>query len=236
MNDTQKKTAYTIAKKPFMRKERLMQHRIVAMQHNTIEAGAFKILRTKLFKKLKANNWNSFAITSPTKNAGKTTVAVNLALVMAMESNQTILLVDMNLKNPTIHRYFDIKVRAGLKDCIISNYLLSDVLISPSVKRLVVLPGKDQIVHSSEMITTPKMRTLVEEFKSYYLPQITIFDLPPVLNSDDVLASIDYYDALLLVVEEGGNSPDDVENSLKMLSESHLLGTVLNKSRNVSST
>lgn len=217
---------------PFMNQNILMQHRIVAMQNQTLEGGLFKILRTKIFKKLRMNHWNSFAITSPTKNSGKTMISVNLALVMAMELNQTILLVDMNLKDPKIHQYFDMKITAGLKDCIVSNKSLSDVLISPSIDRLVVLPGKDHEPNSSEMITAPKMRYLVEEFKSCYSPQITIFDLPAVLDSDDVLASMDYYDALLLVVEEGVNKPDEVNNSLKMLSEGNLLGTVLNKSGN----
>jgi len=213
-----------------MSKNVLMQRRIVAMQNHTLEVDTFKILRTKILKQLKTNNWDSFGITAPTKNAGKTMVSANLAMVMAMELNHTVLLVDMDLRNPKIHWYFDLNVTVGLKDCIVSFKPLSDALINPSIERLFVLPGKGQVSESSEMITAPKMRDLVGEFKNYFQPQITIFDLPPVLGADDVLASMDYFDALLLVVEEGGNKPDDVKNSLKMLSGTNLLGTVLNKS------
>jgi len=230
VNNTKKEKFNSISKHPLIGKNVLIQRRIVAMQNHTLEVDSFKILRTKILKQLKANNWNSFGITAPTKNSGKSLISANLAMVMAMELNQTILLVDMDLRNPKIHWYFDMNITTGLKDCIISNQPLLDTLINPSIERLFILPGKDRVSESSEMITSPKMRHLVEEFKTYFQPQITIFDLPPVLGSDDVLASMDYYDAMLLVVEEGGNKPDDVKNSLKMLSEINLLGTVLNKS------
>ncbi len=218
-----------------MNKKVLMQRRLVAMQNHTFAVDTFKILRTKILKQLKLNNWNSFGITSPTKNAGKTMISVNLALVMAMEFNQTILLVDMDLRKPKIGWYFDINITAGLKDCIVSDKPLSEILIKPDIDRLFILPGKGQVSNSSEMITSPKMHHLVNEFKNYYQPQITIFNLPAVLDSDDVLASMDYYDAMLLIIEEGGNKPDEVKDSLKMLADINLLGTVLNKSENLPS-
>jgi Mrp family chromosome partitioning ATPase len=151
---------------------------------------------------------------------------------MAMEVNQTVLLVDMDLRYPKISWYFDMEVTAGLQDYINSDKPLSEILINPGISRLVVLPGKGQITDSSEMISTPKMRDLIEELKSRYQSRIVIFDLPPILGSDDVLASMDYYDAVLLVVEEGVNKPDEVKKALQLLSEKNLLGTVLNKSEN----
>jgi len=215
-----------------MNKEVLMQRRIVAMQNHTLEVDTFKILRTKILKQLKVNNWGSFGITAPTRNSGKTMVAVNLAIVMAMEFNQTILLVDMDLRHPKLDWYFDVTITTGLQDYIISNKSLQEILIKPitDIDKLFILPGRGQTTLSSEMITTPKMHNLVAEFKNYYQPQITIFNLPPVLESDDVLASMDYYDAMLLIIEEGGTRPDEVKDSLKMLVDTNLLGTVLNKS------
>ena len=232
MNNTKKERLEAISKQPLMSKEILMQRRIVAMQNHTLEVDTFKILRTKILKQLKKNNWNSFGITAPTKNAGKTLISANLAMVMAKELNQTVLLVDMDLKNPKVHWYFDIEVTTGLKDCVISNKPLLDALINPSFERLFILPGRDRVIESSELITAPKMQCLVEEFKNYFQPQITIFDLPPILEADDVLASVNYYDAMLLIIEEGVNKPDEVKSSLKMLSEINILGTVLNKSDN----
>lgn len=218
-----------------IRDDILKQRRIVATQNHTLEINTFKILRTKILKKLRDNQWNSFAITAPTKNSGKTMVAVNLAMVMAMELNQTILLVDMDLRNPKIHQYFGLEATLGLKDFLVSDNSLAEILINPQIDRLSVFPGRGQVSNSSEMMTAPKMQRLVDELKNLYQPQITLFDLPPILGSDDVLASIGYYDAMLLIIEEGGNTAEEVKNSLKMLSEVSLLGTVLNKSESIPS-
>jgi Mrp family chromosome partitioning ATPase len=216
----------------FMRPNTLIKNRIVALQDQTLEVNIFKILRTKILRQLKKNKWNSFGITAPTEYAGVSMISVNLAIVMAMELNQTIMLIDMNLRTPKIHTFFDMEVKKGLKDCMESNPpALSDVLLTSTLDRLAILPGLGETLHSSELISSPQMHALITEAKQYYQPQITLFNLPPVLNSDDVLASLEYFDAMLLVVEEGKNKEDEIKESLKILTEINLLGTVLNKSQ-----
>ncbi|MCK5898331.1 MAG: CpsD/CapB family tyrosine-protein kinase [Methylococcales bacterium] len=222
----------SIIEPPLICPKLLVQRRIVALQNQTLEVNIFKILRTKILKALKKNNWNSFGITSPTAHTGVCMISVNLAIVMAMEFNQSIMLIDMNLRAPKIHTFFDFEVKKGLKDCTESSPAsLSEMLLMPNIDRLAILPGHGKTLRSSEMIGSPQMQALIASAKDYYQPQITIFNLPPVLNSDDVLASLDYYDAMLLVVEEGGNKADEVKDSLKMLTGIELLGTVLNKSQ-----
>jgi capsular exopolysaccharide synthesis family protein len=212
--------------------EELKQRRIVAQQKYSAEASVFKMLRTKILKQLRGNNWNSFAITAPTQGAGKTMISVNLAIAMAMETNQTILLVDMDLTYPKVHWYFDLKVKAGLRDYLLSDIPLSEILINPGIERLVVLPGRGEVTGSSEMVSGSKMKAMVEEIKNRYKSRIIIFDLPPIIAADDVLATLDYYDAVLLIVEEGGNKPEEVTKAMQMLSGTNILGTVLNKAEN----
>lgn len=227
-----KKIVYTQSKQHLISAETLLDRRVVAMQKHTQESDVFRMLRTKILTQLRTNKWNSFAITAPTKGAGKSMIAVNLAISMAMEVNQTVLLVDADLRYPKISWYFDMKITAGLQDYILLDTPLSDILIHPSIERLMVLPGRGQVSGTSEMLSGPKMRHLVEEIKNRYQSRIIIFDLPPILGADDVLASMDYYDAVLLIVEEGGNKPDEVKKALQLLSDKNLLGTVLNKSEN----
>jgi Mrp family chromosome partitioning ATPase len=76
------------------------------------------------------------------------------------------------------------------------------------------------------------MKTLMNEINTRNQSRIIIYDLPPVLATDDVIATMDYYDAILLVIEEGKTQPDEVKKTLKLLSGKSLLGTVLNKSQN----
>ncbi len=213
--------------------EILKERRIVALQTQSFETGLFKLLRTKILKQLKDNNWNSFGITSPTQGSGKSMIAANLAIAIAMDINQSVLLVDMDLLYPKIDWYFNLNIKNGLKDYIISDKPLSDILISPEIDRLVILPGKGQVTDTAEMISGPKMRNLINEIKNRSQSRVIIFDLPPILASDDVLASIDYYDALLFVIEDGGNRADEIKKAVQMVANKPFLGTILNKSSNL---
>lgn len=210
----------------------MRQRRIVSLQNHDAESEAFRMLRTKILKQLRDNNWNSFGITAPTQDAGKTTVAVNLAIAMAMDVNQTVLLVDLDLRHPKVHWYFGLDTESGLRDYFLSDKPLSEIMVDPGIDRLTILPGRGQAVGSSEILSGPLMKNLVNEINSRAQSRIVIFDLPPVLATDDVLSTIDCYDAILLVIEEGKNQPDEVEKTLKLLSGKNLLGTVLNKSKN----
>jgi protein-tyrosine kinase len=212
--------------------ELMRQRRIVTLHTHNAESEAFRMLRTKILKQLRENNWNSFAITSPTQGAGKTTVAVNLAIAMAMDVNQSVLLVDLDLRHPKVHWYFGLENEVGLRDYFLSDKPLSDILVNPGIDRLTVLPGRGQAIGSSEMLTGPRMKTLMNEINNRNQSKIVIFDLPPVLATDDVLSTVDCYDAILLVVEEGKTQPDEVKKTLQLLSGKKLLGTVLNKSQN----
>ncbi|WP_239649986.1 tyrosine-protein kinase family protein [Methylocucumis oryzae] len=98
---------------------------------------------------------------------------------------------------------------------------------------LVVLPGKGQTKATSDIISAPKMKQLIADIKQRYASRIVIFDMPPVLLIDDVIAAMEYYDAALLVVEEGASKPDELKKTLQLLSNTKLLGMVLNKSEHM---
>lgn len=221
------------SRKHVLNHETLAQRRVVALDNYGVESETFRLLRTKILKQLRTNNWECFGITAPGKGAGKSLVSVNLAIAIAKEENQTVLLVDLDLRFPKVHWYFDINPKKGLRDYLISDIALSEILINPGIERLVILPGRGQAIGSSELLSGSKMRAMVEEIKQRYQSRIVIFDLPPILAVDDVLASIDYFDAALLVIEDGGSKPEDITKSLQLLSGTHLLGTVLNKAEQI---
>jgi capsular exopolysaccharide synthesis family protein len=212
--------------------EVMRQRRIVTLNNYNAESEAFRMLRTKVLKQLRDNDWNSFGITAPTQGAGKTTVAINLAIAMAMDVNQSVLLVDLDLRYPKVHWYFGIDNQYGLRDYFLSEKPLSEILINPGIDRLTILPGRGQAIGSSELLSGPRMKSLVNELNSRNQSRIVIYDLPPVLATDDVLATSENYDAILLVVEEGKSQPEEITRTMKLLDGKNLLGTVLNKSQN----
>ncbi len=191
---------------------------------------AYKMLRTQVLQRLNENDWNVLAITSPGSGEGKSLTALNLAASMAMEINRTVLLVDANLRNPSLHDHLGLPAGPGLNDYLTKDTPLSELLVHPkSIDHLTFLPAGAPMLNSAEMLNSPKMTHLVDELKNRYAGRIIVFDLPPVLSAADALAFAPYVDAALLVIEEGRTEREQVENALELLASTNVLGTVLNK-------
>ncbi len=207
----------------------LAAKRVIAGDFTNPDASSFRMLRTQILTRMRSNQWQTLAVTSARDGEGKSLVASNLAVAMAMELNQTVLLVDMDLRKPTIANYFSLSVDAGLKDYMEKDIKLADVLINPGIKRLVILPGKDRANNSAELLSSPKMAQLVAELKARYTARIIIFDLPPMLQTDDLKLTSSYFDGILFVLEDGKNTAADIQRAMQLLNPEKIIGTVLNK-------
>jgi exopolysaccharide/PEP-CTERM locus tyrosine autokinase len=209
----------------------LREHRIMLGGEASPYLDAYKVLRTQVLQRMQQNGWNALAITSPGHGEGKTLTAVNLAVSLAKEVDTTVLLVDADLRRPHLHRFFGIASEPGLSDHLSSNTPIEEILVHPNIGHFLVLPGGKPLLHSSEMLASRKMAELVHELKSRYPSRYIIFDLPPLLHAADVLAFSPHIDAALLVIEDARTRRDDVMRAAQLLGTTHLLGTVLNKSR-----
>jgi len=223
--------SYTRTRKVSVTAELMRERRLVMGLKNDPHASVFRQLRTNILRQLREKNWSSIAVVSPTPECGKTFVTANLAIALAMEVNQTVLVVDADLRNPRVGWQFGMDVEKGLLDYLHSDVEVEDLLVNPGFDRLVVLPGRHTTNISSEFLSLPKMTSLVEELKSRYQSRIILFDLPPLLSTDDALLFMPHFDAALLVVEDGKSTPEEVNQSLALLEETNLAGMVLNKSR-----
>lgn len=208
----------------------LRENRVVSAFESGAFTDAYKILRTQVLQRLEENDWNVLAVTSPGQGEGKSLTALNLAISMAMEIGHTVLLVDANLRNPSLHNHLGLPGEPGLSDYLLEDTPLSDLFVHPkSIDHLTLLPGGRSLHNSAEMLNSPKMTRLVDELKSRYAGRIVIFDLPPVLDAADAMAFAPYVDATLLVVEDGKTKRKEIEHALDLLSTTNVIGTVLNK-------
>jgi protein-tyrosine kinase len=208
----------------------LRENRIITGLEPSDFTEAYNILRTQILQRFKENRWNVLAVTSPGSGEGKTLTAINLAISIAREVDYSVLLVDANLRHPWMLEHFGLSQRTGLSDYLTDNVPLSELLIqSGRIEHLTLLPAGQALANSAEMLNSPKMAELVKELKSLYHSRIIIFDLPPVLSSADALAFSPYVDAALLVIEEGQTQKQDVERAIELLSNTNIVGTVLNK-------
>jgi len=208
----------------------LESNRIVARLTRDINADVFRILRTKILQQMSRLGATTLAVTSPNYGDGKTTVAINLAMSLALDVKQTVLLVDLDLRNPSIHRFLGLAPEIGLTDYFTGEASVPDCLIRPEIERLMVLPIVTPLDNSSEILGTPKMAALAHELKTRYADRIVIYDMPPVLAQDDTIAFLPLIDAVLLVVRDGVTVSDDVRQCMSVLSGPTLIGTVLNNS------
>ncbi len=179
-------------------------------------------------QRLRARDGNALAIVSPGEDEGKTLTAINLGLSFAQEVDQTVLLVDANLREPSVHRYFGFTPEAGLSDYLLSGTPLDKILVNPGVDRFVILPGGRPLLNSAEMLGSMKMAKLVQELKMRYPSRLVIFDLPPVLSVADALAFSPYVDAAIMVAQELKTRRHDIVRAAEMLKSVELIGTVLN--------
>jgi exopolysaccharide/PEP-CTERM locus tyrosine autokinase len=225
----EKDIAYTETRSVPVSVAELRQKRIMVDQANAV-TDAYKILRTQILQRMKEKNWNTLAITSPALGEGKTLTAINLAISLAREVNHTVLLVDANLRTPSIHHQLGFHADYGLSDYLQKDVPLGKMLVHPNgIPRFVILPAGHAIEHSSEMLSSPKMERLVNELKNRYPSRIVIFDLPPLLSASDALAFSPHIDTALVVIEEGKTQRDDLRRAFEMLQGTEVIGTVLNK-------
>ncbi len=202
-----------------------------AMEHNDY-ADAFKILSTQVMQRMEEHQWSSLAVTSVGEDEGKTTTAINLGISIAKEIEYTVLLVDTNLRKPELHKYFGVTPELGLSDYLQSDIDLADLLIKPGdIDNFVILPGGSPILHSTELLGSPKMCSLAEELKARYPKRIIIFDLPPVLKTADTLSFVPCVDCALIVVEDDTTKETELKQTIEILSVTNIIGTVLNKAR-----
>ena len=209
----------------------LERHRIVVRSGKGDNIDLFRMLRTKVIQQMESANLRTLAITSPQYGDGKTTIAINLAMSLAMDVKQTVLLVDMDMRKPSVHEFLGIEPQVGLSDYLLRNVPLSDSLLKPNIDRLVVLPVAGSLQESSELLGTPKMVRLAAELKSRYPDRIVIYDMPPLLTQDDTLGFLPQVDGVLLVVRDGVSPIAQVRACAESLAGRNFLGTILNDSR-----
>lgn len=228
----QDEICYTVTKTLPVNFDYLKQKHIVIGDNFPNVAEEYKLLRTHILHKTKKDNLNTIMIAGPRPDEGKSLTAINISISIAQEINQTVLLVDTDLRNPSVNTYFGFPIKKGLIDYLRDGEPIPDLLIHPEgIGNLVILPGGKPTSEAAELIKSPQMVDLVHELKHCYHDRYVLFDLPPVINFADALAFAPLVDGIVIVIEAGRTTREDIQQCLEMLQEFNVLGIVLNKVR-----
>ncbi|HLZ96425.1 MAG TPA: CpsD/CapB family tyrosine-protein kinase [Steroidobacteraceae bacterium] len=214
----------------------LESNRIVDASGSSAAAAAFRMLRTQVLQRMEEQGWRSLSILSPGSDDGKTTTAVNLSISLANDHRHTVLLVDFDLQRPAIADKLGIVPEMGVDDVLRGNARVEDCLYHPeNFERLVVLPARAPMDHSSEALAGTRCRELLNELRERYPDRILVFDLPPILGGDDALAFTPLVECALVVVAEGSTRREDLLRCMELLRKTPVIGTVLNRATDAAS-
>ncbi len=210
---------------------RLEREHILPPSAGGVNGGAYKLLRTQVLRRLDQLQANTLAVLSPAASAGKTLTAINLAIAIAADHRRTALIVDLDLRNPSVHRRLGFEPALGIEDCLQDGRPVQEAIVRVvGYERLAVLPARTTVEHSSELLTSERAARLVAELRARYTDRVIIFDLPPVLLTDDALAFSRSVQAGLMVVGEGRTQRNELMRSMALLKDLTIVGSVLNGS------
>lgn len=191
---------------------------------------AYNLLRTQVYRTLSSNAWGSLGITSSHKGEGKSLTALNLAFSLARSVQQDVILIDLDLRRPSIDKKISVDPGLGMGDYFASDTPLVDILFNPGADGLYIAAGRGSHDNASELLSSGKMLQLQTEIARMFPNRFVIYDLPPVLVVDDVIVISEYLDAMMLVATEGETKKDELNRAIGLLEPHNLLGVVLNKS------
>jgi len=194
----------------------------------SLGAEQFRRLRTHVLKLNLADPPKTIMVTSATEGEGKTFVAANLAAGIAHDLHFHALLVDCDLRNPSLSRWFGVQNGHGLSDYLVGKGNLSDLLVKTRMEKLRILTGGSAQEKPAELIGSKKMEALVHELKSRYPDRYIILDSSPLLatTEPEVLARL--VDGILIVVRAGVTPRETVKQAVASLDPKKILGFVLN--------
>lgn len=188
----------------------------------------YRKLRTKIEYKAKKDNIKTIMVTSVLENEGKSTVAANLALVLAQKHR--VLLIDADLRKPAVYKVLgqDVKGKIGLVEVLKEKKGLSDAVYFDRTFNLYLLAGSKLAVNSSELVATPHMKRVIKNAADQL--DFVVIDTPPLSCAADAETIADVVDASILVVEQTRAVAKDINDVIDALSSSssELLGCIYN--------
>ena len=203
---------------------------VTLLEPNTLAAEYFKMLRAKLLFNGNGKLCRTIMVASGQALEGKTLVASNWAVSIAHGINEHVLLVDCDLRNPSLHHRFGLEAHQGLSTYLKEATSISPYLQKTPVEKMSLIPAGKPVANPSELLSSEKMKQLVEELKVRYQDRFVIFDTPPVEFTPEGNFLAGMVDGVILVVRSGKTERETVLNVIKNIGRERILGVVFNSS------
>lgn len=204
-----------------------IRHLITKLNPRSPISEQFRTIRTNLQFTAVDGALETMLVTSAGPSEGKSFTIANLAVVFAQQEKK-VLLIDSDMRKPTVHYTFRVDNRRGLSSVLVGEHELEEASIKSDVPNLDILPSGPIPPNPSELLGSNKMRHLIEEAKELY--DLVIFDTPPVLAVTDAQILANFVDGSLLVIRSKQTDQESAIKAKELLepAKAKLLGCVLN--------
>lgn len=223
----------TLPRKPLKEEQRsaiVSNPLIVTANDRTSPASEqYRKLKSLVIKLLNNENFDrALMLTSSVAGEGKSITSLNLAITLAQEFDHSVLLVEADIRKPSIMNYLEYKRGIGLTDCVLDDIDLNEAIIKTGIGSLSILPAGRSVSNPVELFSSNRMKELFDEIKTRYDDRYLIVDTTPLLPFAEPIHIANMVDAVIMVVREGVTTPEKLKNSLEILKSHNLLGVVSN--------
>lgn len=188
----------------------------------------YKILRTNIQSLKQTKGYRTFVITSSINGEGKSITAINLSMAMAHDlNNKSILLIDADMRKCKIAKYLDINPNPGLSEILKGDVEADAAFVSPNIANLTIIPGGKTPRNPSELLSSRKMKRLIESFKTRF--DYIFIDSPPVMPLTDACIVGPLTDGVILVLQSGRTQRDIIHHAESRLrqAQAKILGYIM---------
>ncbi|MGB3246950.1 MAG: CpsD/CapB family tyrosine-protein kinase [Sulfitobacter sp.] len=208
----------------------MKQNRIVALQGGQ-EAAGIDMMRTRVLQQMRDNGWRRLAITSPAAACGKSTIATNLAMSLQRQADLRTVLMELDLRRPSLTKMLGIEGDMSFAHVLEGSRPFSEnaVCYGPN---LAISANQRPWREPAELLSGAHIPEVLIDIETTYAPDVMIFDMPPMLVSDDMMAFARHVDCVLLVAGAESTTVKEIDICEQDLaSQTNVMGVVLNKCR-----
>ena len=207
---------------------------IVEREPKSIIAESYRSLRTNIQYSSFDEKYQTLVVTSANPGEGKSTVAGNLALVLA-QGESKVLLVDCDMRKPSLHKKFKISNTYGISDLLVGKKSMDGIAYKRNHNLTIITAGKI-LPNPAEMLSSKAMTAFLEEMKKHF--DYIVLDTPPLQAVTDAQILSTKVDGTLIVVRSGVTKKDVVNNAVSIIKKvnGNIIGTVLNAAENNKNT
>ncbi len=201
---------------------------ICSVKPYSFEAEQFRMLKNRILFPEKGEPPRCIMVTSTTPEEGKSFVASNLAVSMAQNIDDYVLLMDCDLRSPSLHTIFGSDNTNGLSDYLSQGKQLSSLFAKTYLQKLTILPAGPIPPNPSELLSSEMMRRLITEVKVRYHDRYVIIDTPPLYATSETNAIARQVDGIIIVIRQGKTQKKDVIDIIDHYGKEKILGVVYN--------